>query len=194
VLDHRQLDPGQVEHLPAFLADDRRVLQTVAAAAAELQSMDPNLIRIRALHQPNPRSPGCFPGLRPEARRNDRGGGFTNTSELGGFEEFCEFFPNRASNCEIRRPSSSFAARNAAITSSWRASSADSSALDSPARDEAPDDPTDTAPHCGGSRKKNRQHPPKVLTPASVPTNPNLIKPTRRGPEWLHFDLKNTLG
>jgi len=34
--------------------------------------------------------------------RNDRGGGVANPSELGGPEEFCEFFPSRASNSATR--------------------------------------------------------------------------------------------
>jgi len=59
-------------------------------------------------------------------RRNERGGGLTNASELGGFEEFCEFLPNRASSKEIRRPSSSFATCNAAMTSSLPVNSASS--------------------------------------------------------------------
>jgi hypothetical protein len=49
-------------------------------------------------------------------RRNDRGGGLTNASELGGWEEFCEFLSNRASSSEIRCASSAFATCNAAIS------------------------------------------------------------------------------
>lgn len=48
-----------------------------------------------------PGSPACLPGLRPEAFRRDRGGGFTNASVLGGLEEFCEFFFNRPSRVAI---------------------------------------------------------------------------------------------
>jgi len=46
--------------------------------------------------------------LRPEAQRNDRGGGFRNAFELGGFDEFCEFCEfceycdSRASNSVTR--------------------------------------------------------------------------------------------
>ncbi len=36
------------------------------------------------------------------SRRSDRGGGFTNASELGGFEEFCEFFDSGASSSVTR--------------------------------------------------------------------------------------------
>jgi len=63
VLDHRQLDRGKVEDLPAFLTHHRRVLEAVAAAAADLRSMDPDLIRIRALHQPEPRITRLLPRL-----------------------------------------------------------------------------------------------------------------------------------
>jgi hypothetical protein len=59
----------------------------------------------------NPRSPGCLPGLRPVFFRSDLGGGLTNASEDGGFDEFCEFLPSRASNSATR-------AVNAAITTS----------------------------------------------------------------------------
>src|SRR5680860_1197682 len=54
----------------------------------------------------NPCSPVCLPGFRPDARRSDRGGGLTNASELGGLDEFCEFFPSRASNSVTRAENS----------------------------------------------------------------------------------------
>jgi hypothetical protein len=60
--------------------------------------------------------------LRPEARRNDRGVGFTNASELGGFELFCEFFPNRASNSATRPASSTIKASRDASAASRSAS------------------------------------------------------------------------
>jgi len=43
-----------------------------------------------------------LPGLRPDARRNDFGAGLARPSLLGGFEEFREFFPSRASNSATR--------------------------------------------------------------------------------------------
>jgi len=72
VLDHRQLDRGQVEDLPPLPADHRGVVQTLAAATANLRDMDPDLIRIRALHQPEPRTTMLLTGLttRPDFRRS----------------------------------------------------------------------------------------------------------------------------
>jgi hypothetical protein len=47
----------------------------------------------------DPRCPTCPPLPRPVGFRNDRGGGFTNgLSEAGGWEEFRDVLPNRASN------------------------------------------------------------------------------------------------
>ena len=45
-----------------------------------------------------PGSPACLPGDFPDGRRRDLGGGFTNASVLGGFDEFREFFFRRPSN------------------------------------------------------------------------------------------------
>ncbi len=59
-------------------------------------------------------------GLRPELRRNDRGGGFTNASELGGFDEFCEFLPSRASNWATRAAKAEISSsRLASNSSNW---------------------------------------------------------------------------
>ncbi len=61
-----------------------------------------------------------LPGLRPELRRNDRGGGFTNASELGGFDEFCEFLPSRASNWATRAAKAEISSsRLASNSSNW---------------------------------------------------------------------------
>jgi hypothetical protein len=38
-------------------------------------------------------------------RRSERGGGLANASELGGFDEFCEFLENRDSNSASRSTS-----------------------------------------------------------------------------------------
>ena len=69
----------------------------------------------------NPCVPGCFPGLRPVARRKDRGGGAcSGPSAEGGFEEFREFWPNRRFN-------SVFSARRAVFSASSSATRASSS-------------------------------------------------------------------
>lgn len=46
--------------------------------------------------------PACFPARRPLARRKDLGAGLAYPSDDGGFDEFREFFPTRASNSETR--------------------------------------------------------------------------------------------
>src|SRR5512135_194855 len=52
-----------------------------------------------------PSWPDCPPGLRPERRRNDRGAGFPNPSDEGGFDEFQEFCPSLASSSATRSTS-----------------------------------------------------------------------------------------
>ena len=73
---------------------------------------------------PSPCPLACFPGLRPDDRRSDRGGGLTNASERGGFEEFCEFFPRRASNSVTRVDNCSTRADNSTINRSRSTSAA----------------------------------------------------------------------
>lgn len=74
----------------------------------------------------NPGSPGCLPGRRPDLRRSDRGGGLDSPSELGGFDEFCEFFPSRASNSPIRAPNSAISRSRFSNARSRSSSSANS--------------------------------------------------------------------
>jgi hypothetical protein len=49
-----------------------------------------------------PSWPGCPPGLRPDERRSDFGGGLARPSDDGGFEEFREFAFSCASNSATR--------------------------------------------------------------------------------------------
>ena len=59
-----------------------------------------------------------MPGRRPDFFRNDLGGGLTNASEDGGFDEFCEFFESRASSSATRAVNDSISrSRCATITS-----------------------------------------------------------------------------
>jgi len=117
----------------------------------------------------NPGSPGCLPGLRPEARRSDRGAGFTNASELGGFEEFCEFFPNRASNSPTRAANSatraadpaSFAVK-ATISSSRSASRTSNCSTEGTATGEDNDESATKHQPCGGSRSTDRRSLPQI--------------------------------
>jgi len=112
VLGHLQLDRWQVEHLPDLLAHDGALLRSSPqdrhAPGAWTTTCSGSGRGFRA----NPSPAGCFPGPRPDERRSDRGGAFTNASELGGFEEFCQFFDTRASNWLTRAGNSRTRADN----------------------------------------------------------------------------------
>ena len=125
VLDRHQLDPRQVEHLPPVFTDHGRTGQVPAATAAFPGTCTTTWSGSGRGSNRNLWSPRC---LRPDARRSDRGGGFTNASELGGFDEFCEFLPSRASNCVTRVENSTTCADNSTISRSPSASTASRSA------------------------------------------------------------------
>jgi hypothetical protein len=74
--------------------------------------------------------PACPPGLRPLRLRSDFGAGLTNPSELGGFEEFFDVCPSRASSSAIRACALPSSADNDSINSSRCANRSSSSTTD----------------------------------------------------------------
>jgi hypothetical protein len=106
---------------------------------------------------PTPRRPDA---PTPDARRSDRGGGFTNASVLGGLELFCEFFLNRISN-------SATLTVKATISASRSVSRTNNCSTEG--TDEGGDNDASDMEHqpCGGSRSKDPRSVPQ-LNPRSA--------------------------
>ena len=184
MLDHRQLDRREVKDLPALLTDHRRVLQVRSAAAAGLRGMDTHLIGVRSRFQPEPRISLPLPGFatrlaaqRPrrwfdERIRTRRLRRVLRVLAQPGFElrdPPLEFFIRRLQAgdqlilaIQLRQQRSPGGARTRRRT-------------------RRPDG------HGTSLRGKSQEEPPTpmMLTAGSIPTSAIVIKPTRRGPEWL---------
>ena len=177
VLNRVQLDHRQVEDLTRFHADHGRVGKVSSAPPAAGRDVGPDLIRHVPRLQPEPLTALLLAGFASGRPRDDFSAGLANPSLLGGFEEFREFFPSRASNSATRPAKAAISASRCASATS-RSANSTSSCSSEGASGIAEHDGSTTKSTCLRGKSQHGQ----VKRPAP---QPKISEPRRKGPQQL---------
>ena len=109
--------------------------------------------------------------------RSDFGAGFARPSLLGGFEEFREFLPNRASNSATRTANAEISASRCVNATSRSASSTNSCSVEGASGIGEHDGSTTKSTYLREESQNGQAKPPATQT--------KISEPRRKGPEQL---------